>query len=326
MIPLVARKLVARCGLARPLLRRMTRRPIILLYHGVMPRQGNRDEGDHKHVAESLFEEQLEFLSSLYEIVPLDHMIQSLLRGEDCCGKLVITFDDGYLNNVECAAPILARRGLAAAVFLATGFIGQERWAWTDRLERAVELARPGCARVESMEGIVLAGLDETLREMLLARLKNRLKQLDWRDADRQVITIEHELGVDSVAPYGKYRFMTWEDVRRLRSMGIEIGAHTVNHAILSRVSAAEARREILESRSAIEAELGACSSTFCYPNGRRQDISEAAMDICRESFDAALSAMHGSANIRDRFDIRRVGVGNESTIPRLAASLAVVE
>ena len=105
MIPLVARKLVARCGLARPLLRRMTRRPIILLYHGVMPRQGNRDEGDHKHVAESLFEEQLEFLSSLYEIVPLDHMIQSLLRGEDCCGKLVITFitSDGQGEYVHTA-------------------------------------------------------------------------------------------------------------------------------------------------------------------------------------------------------------------------------
>jgi len=326
MIARTARKLAARCGLAHTVLRVMTQRPVILLYHGVMPRQGGRAEGDHKHVAESLFEEQLDFLQSLYEIVPLHEMIKAMLRGEDCRGKLVITFDDGYLNNAECAAPILARRRLSAAVFLATGFIGEERWAWTDRLERAVEQAQSGCARVDFMEGIALSAMDEVRRTQLLARLKDRLKRLDWRESDRQVAKVEHDLGVAPVAPYGKYRFMSWDDARQLHSMGLEIGAHTVNHAILSRVTPEEARREIQDSRARIQAELGFCSDTFCYPNGREQDIGEIAKGICHESFAAALSAMHGAVHIRDRYDIRRVGVGNESTIPRLAASLAVVQ
>ncbi len=326
MITRTVRKLAARCGLAHSVLRVMTRRPVILLYHGVMPRQGDRSEGDHKHVAESLFEEQLDFLQSLYEIVPLHDMIQAMLQGEDCRGRLAITFDDGYLNNAECAAPILARRRLSAAIFLATGFIGEERWAWTDRLERAVELAQPACARVDSMEGISLRAMDEARRTQLLARLKDHLKRLDWRESDRQVANVERDLGVEPVAPYGKYRFMSWDDARRLHSMGFEIGAHTINHAILSRVAPEEARREIQESRAKIQAEIGFCSNTFCYPNGRQQDIGDIAKGICHESFAAALSAMHGAAHIRDRYDIRRVGVGNESTIPRLAASLAVVQ
>ena len=115
---------------------------------------------------------------------------------------------------------------------------------------------------------------------------------------------------------------MSWNDARELVRQGFEVGAHTVNHAILSRVPLTEATREILDSQARVKAETGTCSSTFCYPNGRRTDYTGEVMDVCRQHFDAALSAESGVARIEDRFEIRRIGVDDGTSAARLAARI----
>ena len=113
------------------------------------------------------------------------------------------------------------------------------------------------------------------------------------------------------------------EEARELLAAGFEVGAHTVNHAILSRVPKDEAEREILGSRDRITSELGSCSPTFCYPNGKRTDYTQDVMAICEQHFHTALSAESGVARIKDRFELRRVGVDN-ATSPEYLASLIV--
>ncbi|EGV15975.1 polysaccharide deacetylase family protein [Thiocapsa marina] len=78
------------------------------------------------------FEECCELLARTFRVVPLSQQLDRLGR-EDCGGTLSITFDDGYLDNFEHAAPILERLGLPATFFVATGFIGTDAVAWWDR-------------------------------------------------------------------------------------------------------------------------------------------------------------------------------------------------
>jgi peptidoglycan/xylan/chitin deacetylase (PgdA/CDA1 family) len=302
----LALKAAGKIGLARRLLAPDRGEPIVLMYHGVAAANdsGSLAVGADKHVDENLFREHLQLLAAHRRVVPLSTLIDGLLSRADCRGMVALSFDDGYLNNAQCAAPILREHSMSATFFLASGFIGANRWAWTDRLEY-----------------VTSRGLEETRQELLLLT-KAKLKALDWKLAEERVAEIAAQCGVPDAAPHGRYRFMSWDDARALVKEGFEVGAHTVNHAILSRVPLAEATEEILKSQAKVKAETGACSRTFCYPNGKRTDYTNEVMDICREHFDAALSAEAGTARIEDRFEIRRIGVDDGTTVNRLAARI----
>lgn len=78
------------------------------------------------------FERFCAFLGRTFEVLTLSEQLDRLGRG-DAGGTLSITFDDGYLDNFEKAAPVLEQLGLPATFFVATGFIGTDNVAWWDR-------------------------------------------------------------------------------------------------------------------------------------------------------------------------------------------------
>lgn len=300
---LLARKAAGKLGVAQQFLAPDRGEPIVLMYHGVEP---GSESGDHKHLSAARFREQLRMLKQHRRVVSLTTLIDGLLSRSDCRGMVALTFDDGYLNNVQCAAPILREHSMSATFFLTTGFIGAGRWAWTDRIEYVVSAA---------------PGLKEDRTE-LLRRMKAQLKELDWRVAEQRVAEFAAQCEVPDEPPHGRYRFMGWDDARALLSAGFEVGAHTVNHAILSRVPLETATEEILESAARVKAETGSCSRTFCYPNGKHADYTPGVMEVCRQRFDAALAAEPGAARLEERFEIRRIGVDGGTSLRRLAARL----
>src|SRR6266404_6472556 len=76
---------------------------------------------------------------------------------------------------------------------------------------------------------------------------------------------------------------LTWDEVRRLQRQGVEFGAHTVTHPILTQLEdQAAIHAEISVSKQRVEAELGAPVLHFCYPNGKREDIGIAALEAVR--------------------------------------------
>jgi peptidoglycan/xylan/chitin deacetylase (PgdA/CDA1 family) len=316
-------KVACKAGLGPHLLSRTSGMPVILMYHGV----SNEDHAglldrDGKHIAVELFRKHLDLLSRKRKVVPLAELTTALADGQDATGMVAITFDDGYLDNYECAAPVLDEFKLCATFFLATNFIGAQRWAWTDRIEAALHAAREQDVHVSILgETVRIGGYAE--RVQLLRRIKGVLKTLPWNVAEQRVVELENELGVEQEAPWSFYRFMSWDQARSLSAAGFEVGAHTMNHAILSRVSRDDAETEILGSRARIVNELGECSSTFCYPNGKQTDYTPDVMQICSQNFHSALAAVSGAAHIQHRFELRRVGVDN-GTSPEYLASLIV--
>jgi peptidoglycan/xylan/chitin deacetylase (PgdA/CDA1 family) len=152
--------------------------------------------------------------------------------------------------------------------------------------------------------------------------LKARLKKMPWSAAEQEVARLEESLEVEASAPSGVHEFMSWDDARHLQAQGFSLGAHTVNHAILSRVGLDEAEQEILASRNRIQEMLGACSNVFCYPNGKRSDYSGETTAFCAKHFQAALSAELGYAQASDLFELKRIPVDNATTVSRLARLL----
>jgi peptidoglycan/xylan/chitin deacetylase (PgdA/CDA1 family) len=79
------------------------------------------------------FEAFCAFFRERFRVMPLSEQIARCNAGESVGGSLSITFDDGYLDNIEVAAPILQRLGLPATFFVTTGFVGSRTVAaWDD--------------------------------------------------------------------------------------------------------------------------------------------------------------------------------------------------
>jgi len=107
-------------GLHRRLLRD---RAVVLLFHRV----GEACPGDEIGMPVERFTRFCDFLARHFEVVSLAALVERLRTGGDLSGMAVITFDDGYLDNHEVAAPILRKVGLPASFFVSTGYIGTER-------------------------------------------------------------------------------------------------------------------------------------------------------------------------------------------------------
>jgi peptidoglycan/xylan/chitin deacetylase (PgdA/CDA1 family) len=67
----------------------------------------------------------------------------------------------------------------------------------------------------------------------------------------------------------GQPNYMTWDQVVELDRAGVNIGAHSLTHPDLTKISAAAANAEIMGSKSMIESHVGHPVLDFCYPSGR---------------------------------------------------------
>lgn len=117
---------VYRLGLHRLLLRG---RGVVVLFHRVSA------EGERNPITctDGEFTGFIEFFARHFEVIPLGELLDRLASGQGLGGSLVITFDDGYLDNREVAAPILRAHGLPACFFVASGLIESSRIPEWDR-------------------------------------------------------------------------------------------------------------------------------------------------------------------------------------------------
>lgn len=310
-------------GLTRPLATitsRLRRKPgyLILAYHRV------NDERDpfFPAVPTTVFERQMRFVATTYRVLPVEELAARAAAGTLPRNALAITFDDGYRDTLTHAAPILARYGLPATVFLATGFIGGAGVAWFDRLAWALRTTRRECLRMPSGATLCLTTVEERLHA--LDRLLGYLKRLPDEECRRTVDTLLERLDV-SEAQNVKTLMLTWDDVHALRGLGFTMGAHTVNHPVLSRVSLERAWTEIMGSRTMIAAACGATPQAFAYPNGRAEDYTPSVVRLVREAgFACAVTTRFGiNTAATSPFELRRGGPWEEH-LPTFALKLAL--
>jgi hypothetical protein len=91
----------------------------------------------------------LHFLAQHYSVVGLEAVLAARLGGAPLPPRaLLITFDDGWADNLTVALPLLRARGLPAALFVATDPVADATpWWWQEVLLRALREGRTGFAR-----------------------------------------------------------------------------------------------------------------------------------------------------------------------------------
>jgi peptidoglycan/xylan/chitin deacetylase (PgdA/CDA1 family) len=278
---------------------------LVLLYHRVA--QLEHDPYGFA-VSPHHFSEQCAILRRHYVVVPLRDAVAT--RRE-----VVITFDDGYADNREAAA-ILAAAGLPATFFITIGRIGERCEVWWDRLEQLVTTCAParGFLDLEIAGQPLWADLRSTeARVRAHMAIYWRLRRMSPAAIEPVLERLESQLGIRTVER-DTHRWMTREELRELAAnSGIDVGAHTLTHPMLTAVPASEQLQEIGGSRQQLEAVLGRPVRLFSYPFGGRDAFDETTKALVRDSgYTFACTGTGGLASVDDYpFQIPRNVVGD---------------
>ena len=271
-------------------IRRHSPRGVILMYHRVA---GPRFDPQSLDVSADNFIAQLDVLRQRASVIPLDEFNVRRRRGTLPRRAVSITFDDGYADNLVTAAPRLAACTLPATVFVATGMLDANREFWWDDSERiAFSAARlpgpvpgvpiawnaadgaPFVADASHAAWTVLSSHDPTARHRLYRALCASLYPLSAERREALLATLREWAGVESGAR-PSHRTVTTDELRRLAlAPGVSIGAHSVTHTSLARLTHDEQYRELEDSRAALVQAIGRQISSVAYPYGQPDDVS----------------------------------------------------
>lgn len=294
-----------RRGISR-FFRRLRPRAVILLYHRVADLP---TDPQLLCVKPAHFAAHLAYIRQSYQLVSLTTLGKALQQGEVPDRAVVVTFDDGYADNLYHAKPVLERYAVPATVFVTAGKIDVPTEFWWDELERLLLLPKSLPERVEiEIAGRKFSWLletpgksesyrperyrywnvtmkdDPTPRHKCYRELCALLRPLP--EAARQ--TVLAELGsITGADPLGRpeYRPLTTEEVQALATGGlVTVGAHTLSHPVLAALPAEEQQREIGESKRRLESILGQPVTSFSYPYGAKGDYTPETLAIVRQA------------------------------------------
>ena len=230
----------------------------ILSFHSVAA-----DEWGLGKVLPEEFEILMTFVARHFTVFSLEEAVRRLDAQELPSRSVAITFDDGYLDNVEVALPTLLKYGLTATFFVVTSTL-DGGMMWNDQVFEAIRQCRRESLDMTRIDLGILSLRNRSDRIAAFKHCIGRLKYLPLEQRCEYVDILAREAN----AITDKKIMMDRNDLRRLSGAGMSIGAHTVNHPILSSLSDEKVEEEIGASKRELEKIVGEEVKFFAYPNG----------------------------------------------------------
>ncbi|MGH7847280.1 MAG: polysaccharide deacetylase family protein [Candidatus Binatia bacterium] len=263
----------------------------VLIYHRV----NSQGDAFFPSLSVSAFEAQMRYLARQFRVLPLREILRRVRAGKAVePWTVAITFDDGYRDNFLYAHPILKKYGLRASLFVPTSYIDSGRLLWNDRLAWALkhtERKEVGLSDVSAKILLPLRSNAEKQRSFL--RLVTFLKARPDEHKEAALESLVKELGCGSRTPGAL--MLNWKELREMAEQGWEIGSHTVNHSILTRVPLSLARHEVCASKAIIEEQLQQPAALIAYPNGKGEDFNAEVKALVREAgYEGAVTTVDG--------------------------------
>lgn len=275
------------------------------------------------------FDRQLEYLAKWFNVVSLQDVVRWLDGQQELPPyAALITFDDGYLDNYTSAFPLLRKHHFSALIFLTTGHVGTDAPFYWDLAAY--------CFAHTTHDHLIFPDehMESWSNQEQLDRASRKwvelLKSLPQAEKLIYVEKLPMDLGVS--IPQGFFRglMMDWDQVREMQKGGIEFGAHTISHPILTRISLEEAHAEIVGSKSRIEDELGESVLGFAYPNGQGSDLNDKVENLVSDSgVRAAFTLLNGPTSQnevkRKPYAIRRIFISHRHSLAEYAMLLSPI-
>jgi len=300
-------------GILRLAARMKDRGVAVLFYHSVMDNPTLYFDllGDIVHSTQ-VFRNQIEVLAKEYNPVTLSDVLQFVHDGRQLPPRpVVITFDDGYTDNYEIAAPVLQEFGVPGVFYVTVDCIDRQRVPWPARLRYAIFTTKK---RSLESDASSFALEDAAQRADVFAKLSDVCAKLSGQKQEKYVRWVELQLEVDA-SSISERLMMTWDEIRKLASSGHEIGSHTMTHPNIAYVSEPEMRAELSESKRRLEEELKSPMIHFAYPGpALRPNWNRQSRDISEQlGYKTATTIEHGPVQRQDDpLAMKRIGPGQD--------------
>ena len=286
---------------------------VVLAYHRVTVL--NKDP-QRLAIAPKDFEKHIVFLKEHFNIISLQDLVPLIKTANVPPKTIVITFDDGYNDSFYYAKPILQKHGVPATVFVVAGTVNSHREFWWDELERIFLSDLDIYKDINIKIGIQIFSrkiTDKMDAEKVYREIYSLLRYLPIDEINRVVNCL---LEWSGLGPEGRktHRGLTGDELRELVKEGdIEIGAHTMDHCVLSKESIDRQRSEIIGSRTALSNIINKEIKSFSYPFGSPEDVPPYSRNLLKEEgFNCAVAGEQGLVhNDADLFWIPRITLQN---------------
>lgn len=242
---------------------------LIIMYHSVVDEDNAAFIDQRFSVTVDQFEEQLRYLKRNANVISMSEMVDCLSGGGRLPEKaVVLTFDDGYMNNLTHAAPLLEKYDLPAMIYLCTGYIDRQQSQWDDVLYSMFQFRT--AQRLE-WQGAVYDLADAKTLSDVFGTVGGALITATVSERDQILGEIKTQLQPDCEIPQ---LTMGWNDVRSLATQypKIELGLHTADHLDMTRLTPEQLETEVTKSRETYSRELGHEAEHYSYPYGRHTE------------------------------------------------------
>ena len=276
-----------------------------------------------------VFENQLLYLKKKYNFISLNDY-SSFINGErenSPALPIVLTIDDGYLDNYQIAFPVLKKYNVPATIFLATDFISQKSWLWSNKLEFILKNSSFNTFELKLGENIFTFQVD-TFHGWHKTQLKifNYCRHQPEEEKNKILENLAELLKV-KVPEQTQADFvpLTWEQIKEMSRNKVNFGSHSCSHPILSRISNQQLAHEIIDSKKEIENKLDQEVISFAYPNGTPDDFNSTAIEILKKNaYTCAVTTLPGNNQLKceDPFRLKRISTDMDDN-KNLAITLA---
>ncbi len=243
----------------------------VVMFHRVLDRDDLRwrEANPTDTVSTGFFADCLRFFSRHYSVVSLADVAAAAGRQRPLPSRsLLITFDDGWSDNLRYAAPLLRAAGLPAVVFLAAEPIVTDDAAWWQ--ERVFGACRTGA-------------LTSTAQDDLAARAAEEASPNGWIDRSAEPAVLSLVARLSTVNPDARRRLLaavpdrergermmlTASELSAIKAAGVDLGVHGFSHAPLTIL--ADVSADLVRARNTLAAAApGVCAlDALAYPHGR---------------------------------------------------------
>ncbi len=295
----------------------------VLLYHRVAPVGAGAEFDDGTvDVTPEAFDRQVAFARRWFDIIGVDDLLAFVRGGRLPNNPLLITFDDGYLDNRTTALPILRKHGARATFFIATTYVSDRRVFWWDRLNYMVKHSTRERVSVTYPAPLIVPLSGPGDRGRAFTRLRSVITDHYGIDIWRFLDVVAEATGVgmsrEDERRFAEDMILTWDDVRAMRAAGMDIQSHTCDHYLLPTLTEEHLRSELRRSREILEGVLGTPVRALSYPVGAGVAVQPSMRaEVTKAGYEIAFAASSASSPLSginhrwsfDPLDIRRLAM-----------------
>jgi peptidoglycan/xylan/chitin deacetylase (PgdA/CDA1 family) len=253
---------------------------VILMFHRVRPHHSRQFAPNRSlEITPAFLDVALtELEREGFELIAIDAVADRLRLSVGVRPFAVLTFDDGYRDNIEYALPVLRRHNAPWTLFVTTDFLDGRGRLWWLELEESITRLNNVALQLNG-ELVNLSSRTPAEKQIAFDVLYKKLRSGPADRLQPTIAALTAEAGIDTRRLVSNF-CLGWEEVQTLaREADVSIGAHSVSHPILAKCDLVTAKQEITESKALLEQRLGKPVGHLAYPFGDSSAVS--ARELC---------------------------------------------